>query len=146
MTPSQTVLVVDDHVTLAQAFAMALERAGYSVQTAHTAEDGLRLARSGHPSAVVLDLKMPFVNGAGFLYRLREYPEHSRTPVIVVTGAAVNEEMRADLAQLGAVLRFKPMGLRELLDEVRALLGSREPANERPASRAGRPSTKSRQN
>jgi DNA-binding response OmpR family regulator len=132
MMPSQTVLVVDDHVSLAQAFAMALEGAGYVVQTAHTAEDGLRLARSGHPAAVVVDLKMPFVNGAGFLYRLRECPEHTQTPVMVVTGAAVDEEMRADLAELGAVLRFKPIGIRQLCAEVGALLD--KPASVRSAT------------
>jgi DNA-binding response OmpR family regulator len=111
---------------------MALEGAGYVVQTAHTAEEGLRLARSGHPAAVVVDLKMPFVNGAGFLYRLRECPEHTQTPVMVVTGAAVDEEMRAALAELGAVLRFKPIGIKQLLAEVGALLG--QPVNAPPAT------------
>jgi DNA-binding response OmpR family regulator len=89
---------------------------------AHTAEDGLRLAQSEQPSAIILDLRMPFINGTGFLYRLREYPQHSDTPVMVVTGESVNEEMRTDLAELRAVLRFKPLGMAQLLAEVGALL------------------------
>jgi DNA-binding response OmpR family regulator len=122
--PAQTILVIDDHVSLARAFAMALENQGYVVHTAHTAEDGLRLAQSERPSAIILDLRMPFINGTGFLFRLRAFPQHSDTPVMVVTGEAVNEEMRADLANLRAVLRFKPLGMFELLEEVGALLGN----------------------
>jgi DNA-binding NtrC family response regulator len=70
VTPAHTVLVIDDQVSLARAVALALERAGgYLVHIAHTAEDGLRLAEREHPAAIVLDLRMPFINGTGFLYR-----------------------------------------------------------------------------
>jgi len=124
VTPAQTILVIDDHVSLALAFALVLEREGYVVHTAHTAEDGLRLAHSEHPAAIILDLRMPFINGTGFLYRLRASPRHRDTPVMVVTGAAVNEETRAELTDLRAVVRFKPLGMTELLTAVRALLGN----------------------
>ena len=122
MTPTQTILVIDDNVNIAQGFAMALQGAGYRVHTAHEAEHGLRLAQSEHPAAIVLDLRMPFINGAGFLYRLRASPGLGRTPVMVVTGAEVNEEMQAELAALRAVVRFKPLGLTQLLAEVDGLL------------------------
>ena len=122
MIAAQTILVVDDHVNLARAFAMALESKGYVVHVAHTAEDGLRLAQTEHPAAIILDLRMPFINGTGFLYRLRACAAHTNTPVMVVTGESVNEEMRADLADLRAVLRFKPLGMNQLLTEVGALL------------------------
>jgi hypothetical protein len=42
--------------------------------------------------------------------------------VLVVTGAAVTDEMRAEIADLHAELRFKPLGVDELLAEVGALL------------------------
>ena len=41
---------------------------------------------------------------------------------MVVTGGVVSEETRAELADLQAVIRFKPLGIKELLTEVRALL------------------------
>jgi len=119
-----TILVIDDHEMLARAFAMALEREGYDVHTAYTAEHGLRLANSEQPAAIILHPPMPFINGAGFLYRLRTSPEHSHTPVMVVTGGVVSEETRAELADLQAVIRFKPLGMVELLTEVRALLAA----------------------
>ena len=113
--------MIDDNVNLARGFAQALEQAGYRALTAETAEEGLRLAQLELPSAIVLDLRMPFINGAGFLYRLRAAGLKS-TPVMVVTGATVSEELRVELRDLGAVVRYKPLGLAELLAEVAALL------------------------
>lgn len=132
MRPEQPILIIDDNVNLAKGFAMVLQRNGYRVNVAHTAEDGLHLATTDHPAAIVVDLRMPFINGAGFLYRLRASAAHKDTPVLVVTGASVNEEMRTELAELRATLRFKPLGIFELLAEVGALVG--EPVPAPPAS------------
>jgi two-component system response regulator PrrA len=117
-----TILIIDDNVQLARGFAQALTGAGYSVHVAHTAEDGLHLARTQDPDAIILDIRMPFVNGVGFLYRLRSLPTHQQTPVMVVTGGSVSEETRAELRDLRAALRFKPLGLSDLLGETKAML------------------------
>jgi DNA-binding response OmpR family regulator len=134
VTPALTVLVVDDDVSLARFVSIALGRAGYVVHTAHTAEEGLRLAQSEQPAAIVLDLRMPFINGTGFLYRLRNCPQLFDTPVMVVTGESVSDEMRADLAALRAVLKFKPLGMSELVTEVGALLSHRPRSSSAPES------------
>jgi DNA-binding response OmpR family regulator len=123
MQPDQPILIIDDNVNLAKGFALVLQRSGYRVNVAHTAEEGLRLAQADNPAAVVVDFRMPFINGAGFLYRLRASARHANTPVLVVTAAAVTDEMRAQLAELRAELRFKPLGVQELLAEVGALVG-----------------------
>src|SRR5882672_11451939 len=122
MSQTITILIIDDNVALAQGFAQVLKNAGYAARTAYTAEEGLRLAQLQSPDAIILDIRMPFVNGVGFLYRLRALAAHRQTPVMVLTGAAVNEEMRAELCDLRALLRFKPLGMAELLAETRTLL------------------------
>ena len=122
MSQTTTILIIDDNVNLAQGFAHVLKSAGYEAHTAYTAEEGLRLAQLQSPDAIILDIRMPFVNGVGFLYRLRALATHRHTPVMVLTGAAVNEEMRAELCDLRALLRFKPLGMAELLAETRTLL------------------------
>jgi two-component system response regulator MprA len=122
MSQPITILIIDDNVNLAQGFAQVLKGAGYAAHAAHTAEEGLRLAQVHCPDAIILDIRMPFVNGVGFLYRLRALAAHRHTPVMVLTGASVNEEMRAELCDLRAVLRFKPLGMSELLAETRLLL------------------------
>jgi two-component system chemotaxis response regulator CheY len=129
MQPEQPILIIDDNVNLAKGFALVLQRSGYRVNVAHTAEEGLRLAQADNPAAVVVDFRMPFINGAGFLYRLRACAKHANTPVLVVTAAAVTDEMRAQIAELRAELRFKPLSVQDLLAEVGALLA--EPVNSR---------------
>jgi DNA-binding response OmpR family regulator len=135
MQPDQPILIIDDNVNLAKGFALVLQRSGYRVNVAHTAEDGLRLAQADNPAAVIVDFRMPFINGAGFLYRLRASAKHANTPVLVVTAAAVTEETRAQLAELRAELRFKPLGVEDLLAEVGALVG--EVVDPRPAAGSG---------
>jgi two-component system, OmpR family, KDP operon response regulator KdpE len=125
MANNPRVLIIDDNVNLARGFAIALGRAGYDVAVAHTADDGLQLAASQQPDAILLDFQMPFVNGVGFLYRLREMRSLREVPVMVITGMSVNEETRKDLQELRATLRFKPLALIDLLEETRALLASR---------------------
>ena len=119
-----TILVIDDHVSLANAFSLVLQRAGFQVHVANSAEHGLRLAQEHRVNAVILDLRMPFINGAGFLYRLRALPAHAATPVMVVTGTTIDEEMASELAELGAVVRYKPLDIARLLSEVDALLAA----------------------
>ena len=116
------VLIVDDNINLARGFALALGRADYDVAVAHTADDGLRLAAEQPPDAILLDFRMPFVNGVGFLYRLRELPGLRHIPVMVITGAPVDAETLADLHDLNASLRIKPLALSDLLADTRALL------------------------
>lgn len=119
-----TILIVDDNVNLALGFAKALTNAGYIAHAVHSAEEGLRLAQTEHPDGIILDIGMPFINGLGFLYRLRAMPALGQTPVMVVTGASLNAETRAELGELRAVIKFKPLGLEQLLAETRMLLGA----------------------
>lgn len=123
-TPAPTIVIVDDHVNLARGFAQALTNAGYTTYAAFTAEEGLRLVQIEEADGIILDIGMPFVNGLGFLYRLRALPGHSRTPVMVVTGGSVSDEARGELHELGAVIRFKPLTLSQLLDEAHRLFAS----------------------
>lgn len=125
-TQSATILVIDDNVDLADVFARALTRAGYEVLVAHSAEVALREAQNHHPDAIILDFQMPLVNGVGFLYRLREHDAMHHTPVLVVTGASLNNEVRMALHDLDARVRFKPIGIAELVAETRSLLPPRE--------------------
>jgi two-component system chemotaxis response regulator CheY len=119
-----TILVVDDDRTVVETFATALHRDGFNVLTAASAEIGLREAAAHHADAIILDLRMPLINGLGFLYRLRTSPAHRSTPVAVVTGAVVDDSMQAELTELGAELRFKPLWLEEVVELARHLVAT----------------------
>jgi CheY-like chemotaxis protein len=112
---THTILVIDDDQTVTETFATALHREGFNVRTAMNAENGLREATSSHADAIILDLRMPLINGIGFLYRLRNWDEHRYTPVAIVTGAVVDDSTQAELSELGAELRFKPLWLEDVV-------------------------------
>jgi CheY-like chemotaxis protein len=113
---THTILVIDDDQTVTETFATALHREGFNVRTAMNAENGLREAASSHADAIIVDLRMPLINGIGFLYRLRNWAEHRYTPVAIVTGAVVDDSTQAELSELGAELRFKPIWLEDVVE------------------------------
>lgn len=76
------ILVVDDEPQIHRFLRPALEAAGYVVERADTAAEGLRLAATRALDAVLLDLGLPDMDGQEALTRLRAF---SRVPVVVVS-------------------------------------------------------------
>jgi DNA-binding response OmpR family regulator len=124
-TPAK-ILIVDDDEGVTQTFARMLRLEGYQVRTAVSAETGLREAEHSHPDAIILDLRMPLVDGLGFLRRLRAHDHQRTTPVAIVTGDYfLDETVATELQQLGAELKFKPLWLEDLVGLARNLLQSK---------------------
>jgi two-component system response regulator PrrA len=118
-----TILIVDDDEGVTQTFARMLTLEGFQVRTAFNAETGLRVATESHPNAIILDLRMPLIDGLGFLRRLRAQDSQRQTPVAIVTGDYFLDDSVADeLRALGAELRFKPLWLEDLVGLARNLL------------------------
>jgi DNA-binding response OmpR family regulator len=120
------ILIVDDDEGVTQTFARMLRLEGYQVRTAVDAEHGLLEAEQSRPDAIILDLRMPLVDGLGFLRRLREKDEHRSVPVAIVTGDYfLDDAVSTELRELGAELRFKPLWLEDLVGLARNLLQSK---------------------
>ena len=120
-----TILIVDDDEGVTQTFARMLTLEGFQVRTAINAETGLRVATESHPNAIILDLRMPLVDGLGFLRRLRSQDSQrlTPTPVAIVTGDYfLDDDVASELRALGAELRFKPLWLEDLVGLARNLL------------------------
>jgi DNA-binding response OmpR family regulator len=131
------ILIVDDDESVTQTFASMLRLEGYQVRTAINAENGLRLAEESQPDAIILDLRMPLVDGLGLLRRLRAKDALRTTPVAIVTGDYfLEDEISNELRELGAELRFKPMWLEDLVGLARNLL---DRDRDGAAGRAGAP-------
>jgi DNA-binding response OmpR family regulator len=123
-TPAK-VLIIDDDEAVTQTFAGILRLEGHEVRTAIDAESGLRQADALHPDAIIVDLRMPLINGLGFLYRLRSRERCKHTPVAIVTADyTLDESIPRELAELGAQLHFKPLWLEDVVDLAQSLLAS----------------------
>jgi len=126
-TPSNPrLLIVDDDDVTSKTFARILTLEGFDVRTATSAESGLREIETLRPDAVILDLRMPYINGLGLLYRLRAIDPGRQMPVAIVTGdQCLDDSIIRELRELGAQVRFKPLGVEDLVDVARSLVGSR---------------------
>lgn len=80
-----TVLVVDDDPVARELTVRTLSRQGFRVVQADGGHEGLRLARETRPSAVILDVVMPGIDGWTVLAELKKDPALARIPVIMVT-------------------------------------------------------------
>src|SRR6188472_2822617 len=83
---TRTILIVDDDPSVTETFERMLRLEGYHVVTALSAEAGLNQAERAQPQAIILDLRMPLVDGLQFLRTLRTKTELTQTPVAIVTG------------------------------------------------------------
>jgi len=128
------ILIVDDDETVLRTFAKALSLEGYDVRTAASPLVGLEEAEQSAPDAILLDLRMPFINGFGFLYRLRALGAHRHTPVAIITGdSCIDDPALNELHDLNAEVLFKPIWLEEVLSVTRNLLAKRKPADPKPS-------------
>jgi CheY-like chemotaxis protein len=123
-----SVLVVDDDEGVALTFSRMLRLHGYHVDTATTPEGGLALMSGHRPDAIILDLRMPLLNGVEFLRRVRQDAECRGTSVTIVTGDYfIDERTSAEIKGLGAQVCFKPLWVDDLVLVVRKMLGSAPP-------------------
>jgi len=117
---SATILIVEDEHAVARGIEYALQQEGYTVALARSGEEGLEIAVGQAPDLVVLDVRLPGIDGFEVLRRLRA--AGSKAPVLMLT-ARDDEVDKVIGLELGADdYVTKPFGLRELLSRVKALL------------------------
>jgi DNA-binding response OmpR family regulator len=117
---SATILVVEDEFAVARGVQYALQQEGYAVSVARNGEEGLEFATSQAPDLVILDVRLPGIDGFEVLRRLRS--TGSKAPVLFLT-ARDDEVDKVIGLELGADdYLTKPFGLRELMSRIKALL------------------------
>jgi two-component system cell cycle response regulator DivK len=121
---TKTVLAVDDNDLNLKLFSKALAREGYRVLEARTAEECLELLKHEHPHVVLMDVKLPGMNGIEATRQMKSQPALAGIPVIVVTAYAMEED-RAKAFEAGCVeFLTKPFHLNELIEAVRRVVGA----------------------
>lgn len=102
MTAEGCMLVIDDSKLIRQIVKLVLSQNGWRVLTAETGGDGLALAISERPDAILLDVIMPDPDGPETLTRLRSDTRTAGIPVIFLSGLASTASEEARLSELGA--------------------------------------------
>ncbi len=118
---ARTVLIVDDEFGLADITADLLRDVGYDVVIAINGKAGLASLAARPAELVIVDLKMPLLDGPEMIRRMKADPALAKIPVILMTALpeAVRNGTEADATLL------KPFGLKQLLATISRLL---EPA------------------
>lgn len=107
-----SLLVVDDDPDVLYSLEKSLRTVNLDVITANTAEDGIKLARSCQPSAVVLDVRLPDMSGLEAFDRLREIDP--RLPVVVITAFATTDTAIEAMKRGAFEYLIKPVDLHQL--------------------------------
>jgi len=125
-------LVVDDEKDMLELVRYKFEQEGFSVVSTDSGERALDLAKKEAPSAVVLDIMMPGLDGLEVLKRLRGDQRTESIPIIFLTAKA-GEADRVVGLELGADdYVVKPFSPRELVARVKAVLRRTERKTEQP--------------
>jgi CheY-like chemotaxis protein len=109
------VLVVDDDESIREALEVVLSSEGYAVRLARDGAEALQLLKRWMPNVILLDMKMPGVDGWAFADAYRSLPD-PRPPVIVLTAAPDAPRWAAEIAADDVLA--KPFDLANLLDIV----------------------------
>jgi len=117
-----TVLVVEDEVDLLFTISLSLELSGYRVLKAASGEEALDVVDKERPDAVVLDIRLPGIDGWEVLNRLRDRGHFPATPVVLLS-AQVDAATAARAVELGCHAHLaKPFSISELSGVLRDLL------------------------
>jgi CheY-like chemotaxis protein len=126
-TKRYRILVVDDEADVRNYLRMALEDAGFVVETAEDGLEAMESVQRSAPDLVSLDLVMPRHSGAKFYHDLQKDKTHSKIPVLIVTGHARDEMGKNDFNEMTmsgpGVYLEKPVRHDSYVSAVRSLLG-----------------------
>jgi two-component system KDP operon response regulator KdpE len=124
-----TILTIDDETQIRRLLEITLSANGYKILTTSTGKEGLRLAALHQLSLIILDLKLPDMDGMDVLKNLREW---FHKPVIILSVRNEEEDIIQALDKGANDYLTKPFRTGELLARIRALLRQSQTKNSVP--------------
>lgn len=122
MTPTKKILVVDDEENFLSLLRDALEIRGLEVITVSNAvEAGIELA-SRLPALILMDVKMPGINGLQACEAIRRNPVTRDVPIIIISGVSDESQIKK-ARKMGVVEYFtKPVDIEKLINKIKEVL------------------------
>ncbi len=125
------VIVADDDAMVRSVLRAALEALGLSVFLAADGLEAIHLASRIHAALIILDLKMPRVNGFIACERIRGLPVNAGTPIVILTSAQESAAQAAGLRVGATAFHTKPFRIGPLLRDLLQFLPVDEKTRDR---------------
>ncbi len=125
---SKQILIIDDEADIREATQICLEITGqWEVLKASNGPEGIAIAKTATPDAILLDIMMPEMDGLAILQKLQEHAETRKIPVIILTAKAQSSEQR-QFSQLNvSSVIAKPYDPMTLSDQISTALANQRP-------------------
>lgn len=120
MTVNERVLIVDDNEMNLRLARDVLRHAGFRTLECSTGEDALALATAERPDVILLDIRLPDVDGTEVLTRLKGLEATASIPVVALTSFAMKGDRERLLGDGFDGYLEKPIAVRDFPDQVRA--------------------------
>jgi CheY-like chemotaxis protein len=115
------VLIVDDEPDNIELMSRRLTRRGFDISGATSAEEGIAKAKAELPSIILMDIKMPVMDGLEATRRLKADPATAAIPIIALTAHAMAEDRERATAAGADEYESKPVDLAQLLAKIDTL-------------------------
>jgi DNA-binding response OmpR family regulator len=115
------IVIIDDDPGLVSMLVIALQSAGFHVQTATNGEEGLKLLELVQPALVISDIMMPHMDGVEMFNQIKERLQDAGIPIIIMT-ALNRKAWFATLEDEGAAIIQKPFEVELLLRLIESLI------------------------
>ena len=122
----ETILIVDDEQDIIELIKYNLKNEGYSILTAQTGEQAIKIAKQSRPDLMVLDLMLPGIDGLEVTKYLKNNEQTKDIPIVMLTAKGEESDIVTGL-ELGANDYIsKPFSPRVLVARIRAILRRRK--------------------
>ncbi|HET7087414.1 MAG TPA: response regulator, partial [Anaerolineae bacterium] len=119
-----SILIVEDDLDTTHMLTDSLQRAGYRVMVTGNGRQAIALARDDQPDLILLDLRLPRMDGVTVLHNLKRSPKTAKIPVVIMTGSVTLDTMRQQqFLAMGAVdFLAKPFDVPTLINKIESVL------------------------
>ncbi len=122
-TEKKTILLVEDHEDARFVLSAILNFDGYAVIEATDGRQGVRMARLHQPDLILMDIRMPRMNGFEAGDEIQRADDIATVPIVAVTAETMDPVQRRRADRLFHSIVQKPVEPDQLLERVRSIIG-----------------------
>ena len=121
---NKKILVIEDDPNALRFIEYTLEQEGYQVSSAKDGLEGIKKVQDKHPDLIILDIMLPGLDGYDVCQRLRQKPETSLLPILMLSAKARQDDRDIGLKMGADEYLTKPADPSTIVEKVKTLLAS----------------------